>query len=146
MQNHETPITALIAVTKNLTAILNDEIDCLNNKRPSELSHYQKEKKVLMASYNKELNDIKLNGGLAAAGNADIIRQLKRESREFQKTLEKHHRIIKARKTLSERMIQDISAEIIRQKGSANKYGNDAKIAQKSLMSDTASMAINKTI
>lgn len=146
MQNRETPVTALIAVTKNLTAILNDEIDCLNNKRPAELSHYQKEKKVLMASYNKELNDIKLNGGLAAAGNADIIRQLKRESREFQKTLEKHHRIIKARKTLSERMIQDISEEIIRQKGSANKYGNDAKIAQKSLMSDTASMAINETI
>lgn len=146
MQNREAPVETLIEITKNLTAILNDEMDCLNTQRPAEINKFQKQKNILTASYHKELNDIKLNGGLASAGNGDIVRQLKRESREFQKTLEKHHRFIKARKTLSERMIQDISEEVIKQKSSANKYGSDARMSQKSPMTGTTSLAINKTI
>lgn len=146
MQNREAPVASLIEITKNLTAILNEEMVCLNEHRPAEISKFQKQKNVLTASYHKELNDIKLNGGLASAGNGDIVRQLKRESREFQKTLEKHHRFIKARKTLSEQMIQDISEEVVRQKGTANKYGSDAKISQKSDVSGTTSLAINQTI
>lgn len=146
MQNREAPVETLIEITKNLTAILNDEMDCLNEHRPAEISKFQKQKNILTASYHKELNDIKLNGGLASAGNGDIVRTLKRESREFQKTLEKHHRFIKARKTLSERMIQDISEEVVKQKGPANKYGSDARLSQKSPATGTTSLAINKTI
>lgn len=146
MQNREAPVASLIEITKNLTAILNEEMVCLNEHRPAEIRKFQKQKNVLTASYHKELNDIKLNGGLASAGNGDIVRQLKRESREFQKTLEKHHRFIKARKTLSEQMIQDISEEVVRQKGTANKYGSDAKMSQKSDLSGTTSLAINQTI
>ncbi len=146
MQHREAPVETLIEITKNLTAILNEEMNCLQNHRPAEISKFQDQKNLLTASYHKELNDIKLSGGLASAGNGEIVRKLKRESREFQKTLEKHHRFIKARKTLSENMIQDISEEVQKQKGSSSKYGRDAKMAQKSSISNTTSLAINKTI
>ena len=96
--------------------------------------------------YQKELNNIKLNGGLASAGSGEIVRRLKQESRLFQTTLEKHHRFIKAKKTLSENMIKDISMEVTNQNGSSNKYGRDAKMSQKSVVSKTTSLAINKTI
>ncbi len=143
---YETPVLNLIEITKSLTAILHDEMDHLKNSRPAEIVQFQKRKSALSASYQKELNSIKLNGGLASAGKGDIVRKLKKESRVFQTALEKHHRFLKAKKNLSEQMIQDISREVANQNGSSNKYGSDAKMSQKSASSKTTSMAVNETI
>ena len=149
MQNlahQETPVITLIEITKNLTEILNEEMECLKNHRPAEIKKFQKRKNILTASYHKELNDIKLNGGLAFAGSGEIVRTLKRESRHFQTTLEKHHRFIKAKKNLSEQMIKDISIEVANQNGANSKYGRDAKINNNTLAASTTSLAINTTI
>ncbi|HRW30466.1 MAG: hypothetical protein KDF58_08340 [Alphaproteobacteria bacterium] len=149
MQNqshNEAPVVTLIEITKSLTSILKEEMDCLKSSRPSEIAKFQKQKNILTASYQKELNDIKLNGGLASAGSGNIVRTLKIESREFQKTLEKHHRFIKAKKNLSEQMIKDISAEITSQSGRGHKYGRDAKMSSTSTEAKTTSLAINQTI
>lgn len=146
LPKQETPVLTLIEITKNLTSILKEEMDALENHRPVQLEQYQKEKNILTASYQKELNDIKLNGGLASAGSGDVVRTLKKESRLFQSTLEKHHRYIKAKKTLSERMIMDISAEVANQNGANSKYGRDAKMAPRSAANKTTSLAINQTI
>ena len=142
----EAPVLNLIDITKQLTSILSEEMECLKSERPKEIEKFQKRKSILTASYHKELNDIKLNGGLASAGSGDIVRTLKNESRQFQITLEKHHRCIKARKNLSEDMIKDISQEVVKQNGNSGKYGRDAKIANHSLASRTTTLAINKTI
>lgn len=146
LPHQETPVLTLIEITKNLTSILNEEMECLKNNRPTEIEKFQKQKNVLTASYHKELNDIKLNGGLASAGSGEVVRTLKRESRLFQTVLEKHHRYIKAKKKLSEQMIQDISVEVSNQNGGGNKYGRDAKMATKSAASKTISLTLNKTI
>ena len=58
MHNPETPVQTLIEITKNLTSILIEEMECLNNQRPVEITKFQKQKNVLTASYHKELNDI----------------------------------------------------------------------------------------
>lgn len=149
MQNlahQEAPVVTLIEITKNLTAILNEEMECLKSHRPVEIKKFQKRKNVLTASYHKELNDIKLNGGLASAGSGEVVRTLKRESRHFQTTLEKHHRFIKAKKNLSEQMIKDISIEVANQNGANSKYGRDARIEKNTLAGNTTTLAINKTI
>ena len=143
---YDTPVLSLIDITKSLTALLEEELECLKTRRPSELAQYQERKNTLSASYQKELANIKMNGGLASAGNGEIVRQLKQESRIFQKTLEKHHRFLKAKKNLSEQMIQDISQEVTNQVGSSSKYGRDAKISNKSAAGKTTSLAINETI
>ncbi|MBL4601480.1 MAG: hypothetical protein JKY84_01915 [Emcibacteraceae bacterium] len=146
-QSHlETPVITLIEITKNLTSILNEEMDYLKNNRPAEIEQFQKRKNILTASYHKELNDIKLNGGLASAGGGDIVRSLKRESRLFQTTLEKHHRYIKAKKNISEQMFKEIGKEITNQNGGGSKYGRDARMDTNSLAGKTTSLAINKTI
>jgi len=144
--HHQVPVLTLIEITKNLTSILHEEMDCLKNNRPAEIKQFQKRKNILTASYHKELNDIKLNGGLASAGSGEVVRSLKRESRHFQTTLEKHHRYMKAKKNLSEQMIKEISIEITNQNGHGSKYGRDAKISSSSAAGNTTSMAINQTI
>tara|TARA_R110002096_G_scaffold435927_1_gene664290 strand:- start:58409 stop:58858 length:450 start_codon:yes stop_codon:yes gene_type:complete len=144
--HHESPVLTLIEITKSLTSILDEEMACLKNNRPAEIEKFQKRKNVLTASYHKELNDIKLNGGLASAGSGEIVRTLKRESRQFQTTLEKHHRYVKAKKNLSEQMIKDISVEVANQNGNGSKYGRDAKMTSRSSASTTTSLAINRTI
>lgn len=149
MQNlahHEAPVVTLIEITKNLTAILNEEMECLKNHRPAEIKKFQKRKNVLTASYHKELNDIKLNGGLASAGSGEIVRTLKQESRHFQTTLEKHHRYIKAKKNLSERMIKDISIEVANQNGANSSYGRNARIENNTVAGNTTTLSINRTI
>lgn len=144
--DQQTPALTLIDITKQLTSILNDEMDCLKTSRPTEIEKFQKRKNILTASYYKELNDIKLNGGLATTGSGEVVRDLKKESREFQKTLKRHHAFVKAKKNLSERMIKEISLEISARNGTNNKYGKDAKMANHSLSSKTTTMAINQTI
>lgn len=146
LPEQQTPVLTLIDITKQLTSILNDEMECLKTSRPSEIEQFQKRKNILTASYHKELNDIKLNGGLASAGSGEVVRNLKKESREFQKTLERHHAFVKAKKNLSERMIKEISMEISARNGTNSKYGSDAKMANHSLSSKTVTMAINQTI
>ena len=145
-QHQETPVITLIEITKQLTAIINEEMECLKTDRPQEIEKFQKRKNILTASYHKELNDIKLNGGLASAGSGEVVRMLKTESRQFQDTLQKHTRFIKAKKILSEQMIKDISDEVANQNGRSSKYGPNAKMADKSLANNTTSLAINKTI
>lgn len=142
----ETPVLTLIEITKDLTSILNEEMECLKKNRPTEIEKFQKQKNILTASYHKELNDIKLNGGLASAGSGETVRTLKRESRLFQTVLEKHHRFIKAKKKLSEKMFQDISLAVSNQNDSGSKYGRDAKMTSKSAASKTISLTLNKTI
>lgn len=142
----EAPVLNLIDITKQLTSILGEEMEFLKSERPKEIEKFHKRKSILTASYHKELNDIKLNGGFASAGSGEIVRILKNESRQFQITLEKHHRFIKARKKLSENMIKDISEEVVKQNGRSGKYGRDAKMANNSLDCRTTTLAINKTI
>lgn len=146
LNSYEEPVLNLIDITKSLTAILHEEMGFLKDNRPAEVEQIQKRKNSLTASYQKELGAIKINGGLASAGNGDVVRKLKQESRIFQKTLEKHHRFIKAKKNLSEQMIKDISREVSSQSGPSSKYGSDAKITRKSAASKTTSLAVNKTI
>ena len=139
-------VSTLIEITKQLTSIINEELNCLKTSRPAEIINFQDRKSILTASYNKELNNIKLNGGLSAAGNGEAIRSLKKESREFQTVLEKHSRIIKAKKNLSERMVQEITNEVANQNGANNKYGPNAKMTETSFKYNTPSLAVNRTI
>lgn len=140
------PVSTLIEITKQLTAVLNEEMERLKTERPSELKELQDRKNVLTASYYKEMNTIKTNGGLASAGSGEIIRNLKKVSRFFQETLERHARFIKAKKELSENMIKEISEEVSKKNGTNTKYGRNAKMANNSVASRTTTMAINQTI
>lgn len=145
-EQQEAPVISLIQITKDLTSIINEEMDYLKTNRPAKIKQFQKQKNILTASYHKELNHIKLNGGLASSGNGEIVRNLKKESRIFQNTLQKHTRFIKAKKILSEQMIRNISEEVANQKGVNSKYGPNAKMERSKSVNNSISIAINKSI
>ncbi|MCC3860805.1 hypothetical protein [Pseudemcibacter aquimaris] len=146
LTHEHNPVSTLIEITKQLTSVLNEEMECLKSKRPSEIKDLQERKNILTASYYKEMNTIKSNGGLASAGNGEIVRTLKKVSRFFQETLERHTRYIKAKKELTENMIKEISEEISKKNGTNTKYGRNAKMANNSVASRTTTMAINQTV
>ncbi len=42
--HQEIPVITLIEITKELTSIMNEEMECLKTQRPSEIKKYQKRK------------------------------------------------------------------------------------------------------
>ncbi|MCF6196503.1 MAG: hypothetical protein L3J50_07340 [Emcibacter sp.] len=133
----------LINTIKDLTRVITEETKLLKTNRPKELEKFLPLKNQLMASYQKEMADLKNRGGLLGSGNGPAIRQLKQESRLFQSVLTRHTRLIKALKTISENMIKTISNEVVKRQNQANRYGADGS---KSTNKHPTSITLNQTI
>ncbi len=136
-------LAPLIQTTKDLTKVISDEIILLQTNRPKEMEKLLPLKNQLMAAYHKEMSELGARGGLPASGNGTAVRSLKQESRLFQTVLTRHTRLVKSLKTISEKMIQAISHEVIKTQNQAARYGaNGAQSVNKS----PTSITLNQTI
>ncbi|MBL4803063.1 MAG: hypothetical protein JKY45_14360 [Emcibacter sp.] len=133
----------LINTIKDLTNVISQETDLLKTRRPKELEKLLPLKNQLMASYNKEMAELNSRGGLQASGNGSAIRILKQETRIFQSVLDRHTRLVKALKKISENMIKAISDEVIKTQNRTSHYGADGS---KSRNRNPTSITLNQTI
>jgi len=145
-QNNDQNLSSLILTVRKLTEVIGEEIKLLKERRPKEADKFLPIKNNLIIAYNQEMDALKNRGGLAAAGNGENVRKLKSETRLFKKALDRHLRLVKALKTVSENMIRAVGDEVARRKDQTSNYGANAKITRKRNQNSPTSLTLNKTI
>jgi hypothetical protein len=135
----------LITVTKELTKIISLETKYLKEKRPQEAQELCFEKNELSQTYQNEMNALAARGGLPSIGKGPIIRELKDVTRVFNVALDKHFKLVKTLKTISENMLSAISDEVNQQNNLSTIYGANAQINNNRTPNPT-SLALNHKI
>ena len=139
-------ISALIDTTRELTAIIRQEMTLLKEKRPAEIKSLNDSKNSLLASYQEKLDQLNRNGGFKAAGAGEIVRRFKKEHEVFQGVLKQHKSMLYALKTVSEKMIKVIGDEVALQSSPSQSYGANAKINSPKGSKTPTTLTLNKTI
>lgn len=138
-------VTPLISVTKELTKIITLETKYLKEKRPKEVAELCSEKNELSQAYQNEMTSLAARGGLISIGKGPAIRELKDVTRIFNAALDKHFKLVKTLKTISENMLSVISDEVNQQNNFSTVYGANAQINNNRAPNPT-SLALNQTV
>jgi|GEM_PF-6090729 len=139
-------VLSLVELTKELTSVIDQETDYLDQRRPREAEKFHQIKATLAATYQKELNELGSRGGIQAIGKGEALRTLKQETRKFHVALERNSQKLMAMKTVSENIVQTIGDEINRMNAPAQNYGANAQMAGTKTPKNYKPVTLNKTV
>lgn len=139
------PAGKLLALTENLTKIIQEENKMLEARRVRDIKSVQKEKSQLSQAYQKEMQRIRLDDKILGPKGSPIRSKIKDATQAFQDELIKHGKLLLRFKTITEGMVKAISTEVAKQKPIAQQYNALAGIAH-SPSHRPQSIALNQVI
>lgn len=139
------PILTLISLTRRMADLITQENGLLRTRRPSEARPLIEEKGRLAAAYAREMDLVKRQGGIKALGNAEQLRELKRETSQFHTILEEHHRMLERARAITEGMLKAVGEEVARRQQPSRGYDKGAAFAA-ARQTIPASIALNEII
>ncbi len=105
-------ISQVLAVTSRLTKILEQEIEMLEAGRPREIAQFQSEKIKLMGHYQREMKTFKIAARSPEKLNQNNLAAVKAATNQFVRALGAHSRILTAKRTATEGILQAIGKEV----------------------------------
>ena len=105
-------VQRLLRVTLRLVELVERENECLDERRPQELTESRAEKERLAELYQTELEILRKNPRILEAADAEDMARLKAAVGRFNATLDEHRRRLLAAKTVSERVLKTVSDEV----------------------------------
>ena len=141
-------VQRLLQVTLRLTELVESENECLDERRPQELTESQTEKERLAELYQAELEMVRENPRILAAADPEQVARLKAAVGRFNATLDEHRRRLLAAKTVSERILKTVSDEVSRKDRPIPGYDKNAVVAVPKDASRTrpVSLALNQVV
>lgn len=118
-------ISQVLAVTSRLTKILEQEIELLENGRPREIAKFQSEKIKLMGHYQREMKNFKSAAQSPEKLNQNNLAAIQAATNLFVQALGEHSRILVAKKTATEGMLQAIGKEVALRNKPVESYRKD---------------------
>lgn len=125
-------VEQLIILTERLNGLVDKEIDLLKTRRPSELEHLADERNTLSRVYTQEMSLIRQDKNLVRGVAPQLIETLKKITGRFRDRLAEHDRILTAIRTVSERMIKSVAADVNAKSQAVTGYGNNAHLRKSS--------------
>lgn len=140
-----TTLEDMLAVTRELTVLVREEIALLEARKPGEISRLQSEKQRLSALYSQYFEALK-TAPCAANGSDDALRQSLRTATEtFQAEVERLGRMIARFRVVTEGIVRAITEEAQRQKAETTGYsGGGARTGGP--QTKPVSLALNQTV
>jgi hypothetical protein len=120
----------LLAMTKRLVVLVNEEIAALGARRLDGASANWDEKERLVHSWRLEVSQIKANPSALAGVTDDRKAALKEASKELEAALEKHARSLSAMKEVTEGLVRSIASEIAAARAAPAGYGRGGSVSQ----------------
>lgn len=118
-------ISQVLAVTSRLTKILEQEIELLEAGRPREIAQFQSEKIKLMGHYQREMKTFKTAARSPGALNQNNFAAVKAATNHFVRALGEHSRILIAKRTATEGILQAIGKEVALRNKPVQSYQKD---------------------
>ncbi|HZD26739.1 MAG TPA: hypothetical protein VE631_10795 [Alphaproteobacteria bacterium] len=105
-------IDSLVSTTERLGDLVARENVLLHQRRPHELAQHHAEKDVLTSTYEREMAELRRDPGLLKRANPDAVGRLRKATRGFQEALEEHRRLVQTAKSVTDRIIRNITEEV----------------------------------
>lgn len=116
----------LIALTERLTALITEQVQAFEARRPQDASLNAAETGRLANLYRHESLRVQAQPELLAGAPPDLHARLLAATRAFDAVLARHGRAVEAAKTITEGLVRAIAEEITRQRGAVAGYGPKA--------------------
>lgn len=143
--NTHNPVISLISLSRRLAEVIAAENRHIEDRQPQEAQKLHQEKGRLAAAYAREMDMVRKNGGVTAFGTADQLRELKRQTGNFQRLLDEHRRLVERSRFVTEGILKAIGDEVARRNRPANGYGKNAVPERKGYTPPT-SLTLNQII
>src|SRR5579872_3779257 len=113
----------LITLTERLTALITEQVQAFEARRPHDAALHAEETGRLANLYRHESLRIQAQPALLAGAPPELRERLITATRAFDAVLGRHGRAVEAAKTITEGLVRAIAEEIARQRGVVAGYG-----------------------
>jgi hypothetical protein len=133
-------VLQLITLTERLTALITEQVQAFEARRPHEAALNAEETGRLANLYRHESLRVQSRPDLLAGAPFELRKRLIVSTRAFDAVLARHGRAVEAAKIITEGLVRAIAEEIARQRGAVAGYGPKAKQA----MRPATSLTLNR--
>lgn len=116
-------VDELIALTERLTALIADQAQAFEARRPHEAARNMEETTRLANIYRREAQTLRAQPGLIAGSTKADRQRLIRATEAFDAVIARQGRALDAAKTITEGLVHAIATEIANQRGANTGYG-----------------------
>jgi hypothetical protein len=116
-------IDELIALTERLTALIAEQANAFEVRRPHDAARNMEETTRLANIYRREAQTVRAQPGLVAVASKADRQRLIRATEAFDAVMARQGRALNAAKTITEGLVHAIATEIANQRSANTGYG-----------------------
>jgi hypothetical protein len=133
-------VDQLIALTERLAALLAEQTQLFEARRPQDAAGVTARSADLAALYRRETARVRANPLLLAGAPASKRRRLLDATRAFEATLKRHGAAVHACKSVTEGLVRAVADEVARRRAPPAGYGPRARATQ----ADGSAITLNR--
>lgn len=141
-------VSALTQITERLADVIASENHALKDRRPSVLAETLAEKEQLTSAYEGKMQELNNEPRFLERLQVDEVDRLKTATSRFQDALEDHRRLVQATKSVTERMLREITREVSKRQNPVSTYDQQAGMQNRVMgkAQQSVTLAYNQTI
>ena len=136
-------LDVILDLTRKLSAMVEQEISLIQNRQPQKLAEHEHERTRLSGLYAREMQALRTDVR-ARAAEAARIEKLKAETASLKESLDRHQRLVKRMRRVTEGIVRSISEEAERQRAPQTNYA--ANGASAAYARAAAPIALNRKV
>lgn len=138
-------VEQLTILTERLTGLLQQEIDLLKERRPSDITAHAQERDKLAAVYAQEMSLIRKDRKLIDGAGPKLLNRLKTVTAGFREVIAAHEGLLTAMQSVSEGIVRSVAEQAQAKTRTITGYGKDAGL-RSSNGSRPAALALNQMV
>jgi len=136
-------IDLILDLTRRLSALVEREITLIQSREPHRLAEHDEERSRLSLLYAREMQSLRADPEAARKAERERIERLKNETKAFNETLDRHQRLVKRMRRVTEGIIKAVSDEAAKQAAPRTTYGMSGYAASSR---GPAPLAVNRKV
>lgn len=116
-------IDIILDLTRRLSALVEREIALIQAHEPQRLTELDDERSRLALLYSREMQSLRADPEAARRAESARLQALKDETKAFNETLDRHQRLVKRMRHVTEGIIKAVSDEAAKQAAPRTTYG-----------------------
>jgi hypothetical protein len=144
MSEHMAKAEELIALSARLTAIIDDDIATLKNKRPAQLARSDADRSMAMLQYSRAVAEFRSTGG-AKSIPAPLKQRLNSATQKLMNATREQGRLLTRFRHVTEGLIKAV-ADVVIARETPSVYAKTGTIAKTGSASRGAAMTLNQAV
>ncbi len=144
MSEHMAKAEELIALSARLTAIIDDDIATLKNKRPAQLARSDADRSMAMLQYSRAVAEFRNTGG-AKSIPAPLKQRLNSATQKLMNATREQGRLLTRFRHVTEGLIKAV-ADVVIARETPSVYAKSGAIAKAGSASRGAAMTLNQAV